>query len=609
MAEAVPERQTGAENVVWDLSVFYDSADDPRIDADMQSLEADTAAFAERYRGKVATLSAAELAKAMAEREQLTDRLIRIGAFAQLQYAIDSSDPQLGAFVQKTTQFSAQLQQQLVFFDLEWQEADAAHVEAVLADPAIEKYHHQLEAELRYKPFTLSEPEEQLMIALDVSGRSAWTRFFTQLTGAMRYDWQGEQVTQSEILVKLYDTDRDVRSAAAESVTAGLQEKSMELTYIFNVLASDKAIKDKARSYPTWVTSRNMANKAPDEVVNALVETVTANYDLVARHYTLKRKLLGYDELYDYDRYAPLQLTDAAGGKTYQWDEARNIVLTAFEAFSPRLSEVAGYFFEQNWIHAPVLPNKRGGAFAAPTTPSANPFVMVNFLGKQRDVSTLAHELGHGVHQYLAAQNQGLFGADTPLTTSEMASVFGEMLVFSDLMERENDKAAQLAMLVEKIEDTFATVFRQTSMNRFEDAMHTAYRSEGELPTERLSDLWLATQNDMFKGSVTITDNYGLWWSYIPHFLHVPGYVYAYAFGELLVLALYELYKEQGADFVPRYIDVLSMGGNDYPDRILASAGVDLNDPGFWNKGVEVVERLIEQEEALAKELYPETFA
>ncbi len=609
MAEAVPARQTGAEDVIWDLSVFYDGADDPRIDEDMKSLEADVAAFAERYRGNVATLSAAELAAAMTEREQLLDRLVRIGAYANLLYAIDSSDPQLGAFVQKATQFSAQLQQQTVFFDLEWQEADDAHVQAMLADPAVEKYRHQLEAELRYKPYTLSEPEEKLMLALNVSGRSAWTRFFTQLTGAMRFDWEGEHITQSEVLVKLYDTDRTVRSTAAASITAGLQDKSMELTYIFNVLASDKAIKDEARGYPTWVTSRNLANKAPDEVVEALVSTVTSNYDLVARHYDLKRKLLGHNELYDYDRYAPLTLTDDTEGKTYQWDEARDVVLTAFNAFSPRMAEVAGYFFDKNWIHAPVLPNKRGGAFAASTTPSANPFVLVNFLGKQRDVSTLAHELGHGIHQYLAGQTQGLFGADTPLTTAEMASVFGEMLVFSDLMAREDDKATQLAMLVEKVEDTFATVFRQVSMNRFEDVMHNAYRSEGELPTERLNELWLGTQNDMFKGSVTMTDNYGLWWSYIPHFLHVPGYVYAYAFGELLVLALYELYKEQGGDFVPKYIDVLSMGGNDYPDKILSMAGVDLNDPDFWNGGIAVVKDFIDQEEALAKELYPEKFA
>lgn len=601
-----PDVKTGAEAVIWDLSVFYDGLDDPRIEADMEALSDDAKAFAEQYRGRVAELSAAELHEAMQTREDLTDRLIRLGAFAQLNYATDASDPQLGAFVQRITQFSSELQQQTVFFDLEWQEADEDHVQAVLADPAIEKYRHQLEAELRYKPYTLSEPEEKVMLALDVSGRSAWTRFFTQLTAAMRYDWDDSKVTQSEILAKLHEVDRDTRRRAADSVTAGLQDRIMELTYIFNVLASDKATKDNLRGYPSWITSRNLSNKAPEEVVEALIDTVTSSYDLVARHYNLKRKILGVDELYDYDRYAPLPLE--TGEKRFNWQQAQEIVLGAFNEFSPRMSEVAGYFFEHNWIHAPVLPNKRGGAFAAPTTPSAHPFVLVNFLGKPRDVSTLAHELGHGVHQYLAGQAQGLFGADTPLTTAEMASVFGEMLVFNDLMQREDDSAAQLAMLFEKIEDTFATVFRQVSMNRFEDAMHAAYREGGEIATEQFNEMWLKTQNDMFQGSVTMREDYGYWWSYIPHFLHVPGYVYAYAFGELLVLALFEMYKEEGADFVPKYIDVLSMGGNDYPDRILAKAGVDLNDPAFWQKGIEVVRGLVEREETLARQVYPEKF-
>jgi len=607
MVDTPETKQTGAEDVIWDLSVLYDSPDDPQIEQDMQALEEATNAFAERYRGRVGELSAAEMLEALEARERFYDKLVRLFSFASLNYATDTSNPEFGALVQKVQQFYSSVQQRRVFFDVEWQKADEAQVQAVLADEAIEKYRHVLESELRYKPYTLSEEQEQIMIALSVSGRSAWTRFFSQLTSAMRYDWDGEQVTQSEILNKLQSTDRDTRRQAADSLTAGLQAKTMELTYIFNVLASDKAIKDNLRGYESWVQSRNLSNKAPEKVVNALIETVTNNYDLVERHYNLKRRLMELDELKDYDRYAPLQLdTDE---EEYQWDEARDIVLGAFNEFSPQMGEIAGYFFEKNWIHAPVLPNKRGGAFAAPTTPSAHPFVLVNFLGNAKDVATLAHELGHGVHQYLAGQTQGLLGADTPLTTAEMASTFGEMLVFQDLMQREDDPAAQLMMIFEKVERSFATVFRQVSMNRFEDKFHNAYREQGELTTEQYSEMWMETQRDMFGDSVDLTDNYSIWWSYIPHFLSTPGYVYAYAFGELLVLALYERYKEEGADFVPKYLDVLAMGGNDYPDNILAKAGVDLNDPAFWQGGIDVVRRMIEQEEELAKRVRPSLFS
>lgn len=601
-----PEIKTGAEDVVWDLSVFYAGADDPQIDADMEAITADVGAFAGQYRGAVAEMDAAGMHEMMAAQEVLYDRAVRIYSFAMLLYAEDTGNAAYGQLLQKVQQFFSKMSQELVFADLEWKEASEAHQQAVLNDPALGKYKHPLEADLRYKPFTLSEAEEKILIATGVYGRSAWTRFFSQMTSAMTYEWEGEALSQSEILVKLYDSDREVRVRAAKSLTAGLDSRKMELTYIFNVLAGDKATKDELRGYPSWVSSRNLSNKAPDAVVDALVNTVTSRYDLVARHYELKRVLLGLDELYDYDRYAPLPLE--MGDKRYVWEQAQEIVLNAFGAFSTQMGEIAGYFFEKNWIHAPVTQGKRGGAFSASTTPSANPFVLVNYQGRPRDVSTLAHELGHGVHQYLAGKTQGLLNADTPLTTAEMASVFGEMLVFTDLMEREDDPQSRLAMLFEKVEDSFATVFRQTSMNRFEHMMHTAYREKGELTTEDFSEIWLKSQRDMFGDSVTMTDDYGLWWSYVPHFLHTPGYVYAYAFGELLVLALFELYKQEGGDFVPRYVDVLASGGNDYPDKILAKAGVDLNDPAFWEKGIAVIEGLIDQEEQLARELHPDKF-
>ena len=607
MVDLVQEKQTGAEDVLWDLSVFYTSVDDPAIASDMARVQELADKFAETYRGRVATLDAESMVAAMQELETIYDMNGRIGSFAQLNFAVDTANPKYSALVQKVTEHGSKLQQKLLFFDLEWKATDEATAQKLLADPTLAKYRHQLEAERRYIPYTLSEIEEKILVDKSVTGRSAWSRFFTMLTSAMRFEYEGEQLNQSQILDKIHTPDRAVREKAAASVTAGLRAKAMELTYIFNVIVADKASDDARRGYPSWISSRNLSNKASDEVVNALIQAVTANYDIVARHYKLKRALLGVDELFDYDRYAPLEL--GGSEQEYHWTEARDIVQNAYAAFSPEMSAISARFFDENWIHAPALPNKRGGAFSSPSVPSAHPFVFLNFLGKARDVMTLAHELGHGVHQYLSGQAQGLMNMYPPLTTSEMASVFGEMLVFTDLTNREPDPAARLKLLVERIEDSFATVFRQVAMNRFEDALHTARRTEGELTTERINSLWLETQRAMFGDSLTIREEYGNWWGYISHFIGSPGYVYAYAFGELLVLALFNLYRQRGADFVPQYLEVLAAGDSDYPEHILAKVGVDLRDPAFWNEGLNALREMVDQEEALARQLFPEKFA
>lgn len=601
------EMVTGAENVIWDLSVFYIGVDDPAIERDLIATLEMADAFAATYRGRVASLTPSEMVEAMQAREAIFDAGGRVSSYAHLQFSTDTADPRFGALVQRISEHGSELEQRLLFFDLEWKTAPEAAQQALLAEPVLGKYHHPLEAELLYKPYTLTEIEEQLLVEKSVTGRDAWTRFFSQLTSSIRFEFDGQQLTQSQVLNRLYDPDVAVRQRAADSITAGLRAHSMELTYIFNVLAADKAQNDKRRGLPSWITSRNLSNKAPDAVVDALVSTVTGSYDLVARHYRLKRVLLGLDQLFDYDRYAPLPIEDS--GRTYTWDEARAIVLSAYHAFSPRLGQIAERFFDEHWIHAAALPNKRGGAFASPTVPSAHPFVFVNFLGKGRDIATLAHELGHGLHMVLSAEAQGITGLYTPLTTAEMASVFGEMLTFTDLMDKETNAEVRLSMIAGRIEDSFATIFRQVTMNRFEDGMHTARRAEGELSTERLSEIWLTTQRAMFGDSMTLRDDYGLWWSYVPHFLNTPGYVYAYAFGELLVLALFNLYQKRGAEFVPQYLDVLSAGDSDYPDRILAKVGVDLSDPNFWGEGIAALRAMIEQEEALARELYPDKFA
>lgn len=606
MVVNTPEKVTGAENVIWDLSVFYTGVDDPAIQRDMDAVNAEVDQFAAQYKGRIAELDAEEMMDAIKALESIYDRSGRIGNFAHLMFSTDTADPRNGALVQKITEYGAQINQKILFFDLEWNNTDDAKAQVLLNDPTLAEYRHMLEAERRYKPFQLSEIEEQLLVEKSVTGRSAWTRFFTQLTSAMRVEFDGEKLPMTPVLGKLHEPDRETRRKAAESITAALGDKSMELAYIFNVLAADKASDDKRRGYPSWISSRNLSNKAPDAVVDALIQSVTSNYDIVARHYNLKRILLGLDELTDYDRYAPLPISE--GDTFYHWNEAQDIVLKAFDAFSPRVAEISGRFFNENWIHAPVLPNKRGGAFCAFTVPSAHPFVFVNYEGKARDVMTLAHELGHGVHAYLAGEAHGIFGMNTPLTTAEMASTFGEMLVFKDLMGKEPDAEARLSMLMHKIEDTFATVFRQISMNRFEDAFHTARRTEGELTPDRIGQIWMQTQQAMFGDSVNLGEGYTKWWSYIPHFLHTPGYVYAYAFGELLVLALFNIYQERGAAFVPQFVEVLAAGDSDWPEQILAKVGVDLTDLNFWNQGLEAVRILVEQEEELAREVYPEKF-
>ncbi|MCD4685829.1 MAG: M3 family oligoendopeptidase [Anaerolineae bacterium] len=589
--------RTGAEDITWDLSDLYAGIADAKIEQDITQIDQRVTSFAEAHRGKVADFDVEEMYEAVAEYEAIVEGASRIGAFVGLMWSTDTGNSEYGAMLQRVNEWEAQLQKQLVFFDLEWVNAPDAFAELMTSHPVLAKYHHYLETSRRYQPHRLSEPEEQILAEKSVTGRSAWVRLFTEFMGATRYPFDGEELTQSAVLSKLYDPDREVRQRAQQVITDVLQEKLSVLTFVFNTLAADKATDDRLRNYPAWVSARNLSNEVSDTVVDALIEAVTSRYDIVARYYTLKRKMLGVDQLYDYDRYAPLP---AAEG-TYSWEKARTTVLQAYDKFHPQMAEIAGKFFEHSWIDAAPRPGKRGGAFSASTVPSVHPYVFMNFTGTARDVMTLAHELGHGVHQYLARE-QGMLQAHTPLTTAEMASTFGEMLVFSDFMEQEEDPRVQLALLGHKIEDTFATVFRQISMNRFEHGMHTARREEGELSSERLSEIWMETQRAMFVDSVEMTENYGIWWSYVPHFLHTPGYVYAYSFGELLVMALFARYRQEGDAFAPRYLDVLRAGGSDWPEKILAPLGVDLTDPTFWQEGLGEIEALIVQAEALAQD-------
>ena len=593
---APADTQAEAQQVRWSLVDLYENAE--ALEEDLRTAAAEAQAFAEQHRGRVAELSAEAFADALSDYEAIQERVGRAYTYAFLHWSTDTNDPQRGALLQKVKETATQIEQQLVFLEVEFARLSDEQAERLIEADALAEYRHHLETERLQKEHVLTEPEEKVLSEKDVTGRSAWTRFFDETMGAARFTLRDEELTQSEILKKLYEPDRDLRRRAALAFTEGLVDRQRELTYIFNTVLADKASDDRLRGYDHWLKSRNIDNEVDDATVEALVEAVTSRYGLVARFYRLKKELLGLDELMDYDRYAPVGEADAY----YAWTEAREMVLGAYGDFHPQMRDVADRFFSGDWIDAPPAPGKRGGAFSHGAVPSAHPYVLMNYTGKPRDVQTLAHELGHGVHQYLARE-QGLLQAGTPLTTAETASVFGEMLVFQRLLAREEDPQSRLKLLVSKIDDTLATVFRQTAMNRFEEAIHTARRAEGELSAERFSELWVETQEDMFEGSVTLGEHYRHWWSYIPHFLHTPGYVYAYAFGELLVLALYARYQSEGNGFSERYLDLLRAGGSNWPHELVAPLGADLTDAAFWQEGLDKVEDLIERAEQLAGEV------
>jgi oligoendopeptidase F len=590
-----------AADVRWDLSDLYAGPDDPRIEADLAQAQAAALRFAERHRGGVAQLPAAALAQALAELEALGELTARPASYAQLLFAADTSAPRHGALLQRVQERASEIRNALVFFELEWVALDDAAAAALLHAPALAARRHFLGAMRRYRPHVLAENEEKLIEDLANTGRRAFSRLFDEMVAALRFQvthaGQTRELPEDEVLSLLYAPERELRREAARALTAGLRANERPLTFIFNTLVQDKAVDDRLRRFESPAASRHLANEIEPASVDALLAACTARYPLVARYYRLKARLLGLPQLEDFDRYAPI----LEKGNVRRWDEARAIVEAAYRDFSPELADVTRAFFERRWIDAELREGKRGGAFCASTLPSVHPYVLLNYTGNQRDVMTLAHELGHGVHQSLAAP-RGLFEQDTPLTLAETASVFGEMLVFRRLLREESDPEVRLALLCGKIEDAFATVFRQVAMTRFEQTLHAARRSEGELAVARINELWLAANRPMFGDSVALSDDYGWWWLYIPHFVHSPFYCYAYAFGELLVLALLRRYDEEGAAFVPRYLELLRAGGSDTPERLLSRVGLEIGDPGFWDGGLALLEDLVTQAEQLASD-------
>jgi oligoendopeptidase F len=594
---ATVDEQLEAAN--WDLEPLVENRGPEAVEAMLTEARERAEAFAGSYKGRVDHLDAAELAEAMQELGAIHDLGGRAGSYAVLSYSLDTADPERGARMQKARELGAAIETQLLFFYLEWNQVPDERAEELLAAPELAFCAHHLRNLRRYRPHQLSEPEERVLTETNVTGGSAFQRLFTEQTSALEVPLPDvdEPASLEEGLSRLQDPERERRREAAEAVTASLRPGLRTRAFVFNTLLQDKATKDRLRSYEHWLASRNLANEASDESVQALIEAVQGRYDLARRWYSLKARLLGLDALAYYDRMAPVSDSD----DRIPYAEAEEIVLDCYRTFSPELGATAEEFFTGGYMDGPPRPGKRGGAFCAYTVPSAHPYVLLNYTSRPHDVLTMAHELGHGVHATLA-RPQGIFHFSTPLTLAETASIFGENIVLERLLERAPGAAERLDLLAGALDGAVAAVFRQVAMNRFEHAIHTARRESGELSVDRFAELWLSTQADLLGDSVELDDDYGIWWSYIWHFVDAPGYVYAYAYGHLLALSVYRKYEEQGDDFVSSYLDLLRAGGSRPPEELGAIVGVDLSDPGFWSSGLELVERQLDAAEAAAQE-------
>ncbi len=583
-----------ASAVAWDLEPLVEDKGAAGVDEHLAAAEAVTARL-EAARGTIADLDAAGLAAVMQLVAEMQEHLGRAGNYAGLRFTVDTTDAERGALMQRVEEESTAIATRAIFLELEWAAVPDDRAEALLADPVLEFCAHYLRSARRYRPHLLTEPEEKILAEKDVTGSSAWARLFSELTSAITVDLDGTEVGLEQGLSILGSPDRADRAAAAAAVTEGLAPGLRTRAFVFNTLLADKATDDRLRAHGSWIASRNLANEASDASVQALVDAVVARYDIPQRWYALKARLLGVDRIADYDRMASVATAEAEFG----WSEAKDLVLDAYASFSPTLADAGTRFFEEGWIDAPVRPGKRPGAFCAYTVPSHHPYLLLNWTSRRRDVLTLAHELGHGLHAYLA-RDQGVFHMSTPLTLAETASVFGETVTFGRLLDATPDPDARLALLAESLEGQIATVFRQIAMNRFEDRVHTHRREVGELSVDDFAEHWIETQHAMLGDAVELTDGYRTWWSYIPHFIATPGYVYAYSYGQLLALSVYRRYEERGADFVPAYLELLAAGGSKSPEELGAIVDCDLADPAFWDGGIAIVEQQLEAAEAAA---------
>jgi len=588
-------KTTGAENVHWDLAELYASPTDPEIEAILKGGLEDAQAFEADYKGRIGSLEPAGFAAMMERLEDLQDRVARPSIYASLLHTQDTASPAHGRLVARIEEAGAERGRHLVFFHLELAELTDELVAPLFADPAASRYRHTVEEARKYRPHNLSEVEERLLNDRSPVSTTAWVRLFEELSASIKPELGGQKAGLEQALARLRDDDRAVRQEASKAVTEALREDIRTRAYILNVVLQDKAIDDRLRKYPTWLSARNLANETSDEAVQALVEAVSRRYPMVARYYHVKKRLLGLDKLHEWDRYAPV----LAASRELPWEEAKELVLGSYSRFSKRAGALVEEFFEKPWIDAALGDHKRGGAFCLGATPRYHPFVMLNYTGKLNDALTLAHELGHGLHDRLASK-QNSFDYHPPLTLAETASVFGETLTFDRIMTEESDPRIRLSMLCDQVEGSFATVFRQVSMNRFENAAHTRRRTEGELSPEQFGEIWQEVLQPMFGDSLELTEDHKPWWSYVGHFYFAPGYVYAYAYGNLLALSVYQRYKESGPDFVDRYLDFLAAGGSTRPDELVRKLDMDITDPGFWDAGLSILDRMVTQIEELA---------
>jgi oligoendopeptidase F len=577
----------------WDLKDLFPGRDSPELKAALSRSEADAKAFHAAHEGKLAGYSGAQLGAAVADYERIDEVLARLMSYAQLLHSADMTDPEIGRFYQTIQEKVTVISSETLFFALELNRIEDAALEAKLTDPALAHYRPWLRDVRAFRPHQLSDME-RLLHEKSVAGRSAWIRLFDETMAHLRFPVDGKALTEAEVLHLMSDRDGAVRKKASESLGTVLGENSRLVALITNTLAKDKSVEDRWRHFPRPVSSRNLSNRVEDEVVDALVAAVKASYPVLShRYYKLKARWFGKDMLDHWDRNAPLPDDD---DRFFTWDSARALVLDAYGRFSPDLASVGKRFFEKPWIDAPARPGKASGAFAHPTVPSAHPYLLLNYQGKARDVMTLAHELGHGCHQVLAGP-QGHLMADTPLTLAETASVFGEMLTFRALLESAPPERRK-TLLAGKVEDMLNTVVRQIAMFEFERRVHDE-RQHGELLPTRLGEIWMDVQRECLGPAICLGPGYENYWAYIPHFIHTPFYVYAYAFGDCLVNSLYSVFEQGHPGFAAKYLDMLRAGGTKGHKELLAPFGLDATDPKFWGRGLAVISKFVDELETM----------
>jgi len=578
----------------WDLADLYPGRDSPELKRALADAETEASAFRARYEGKLAALSGEELALAIRTYEKAQETLGRLGSYAHLEYCTDMTDAETGRLLQNMQEKVNAISTVLLFFTLELNRIEDGELAAKLKDGGLAHYAPWLRDIRAFRPHQLSDDLEKLLHEKSVAGRAAWMRLFGETVAALRFPVAGQELSSAEALNLLSEPDPAVRKEAAKSLGAVLGANTRIFALVTNTLAKDKEIEDRWRGFKRPISSRNLSNFVEDEVVDALIESVRQAFPLSHRYYRLKAKWFGVAAMPYWDRNAPLPDEDE---RRFAWSEAQRTVLEAYQAFSPEMAAVGRRFFDHRWIDAAVKPGKSPGAFAHPTVPSVHPYLLLNYMGKARDVTTLAHELGHGVHQVLAGP-QGALMSDTPLTLAETASVFGEMLTFQAMLAAESDKKRRKAMLASKVEDMLNTVVRQIAFVEFERRLHDERRA-GELTADRIGEIWISVQGESLGPAIRFEDEYRHYWTYIPHFIHAPFYVYAYAFGDCLVNSLYAVYQDTPEGFAAKYLDLLRAGGSKRHKELLAPFGLDATDPKFWRKGLSVIAGLIDQLEAL----------